>query len=90
MKPRITLLVLSALVQGVVDPDSTSSHVTRSCIATEQMPILGLRTRAPEPMPVARTDSAWRSRMPVRKLVPCYLVDSLDLRRGPIAEDHWR
>lgn len=46
----------------------------RSCVATERMPIVGLYGRPPEPMPVFRSDSTWRSRMPVAKLVPCYLA----------------
>jgi hypothetical protein len=32
-------------------------------------------------MPVFRPDSAWRNKLPTSKLIPCYLVDSLQAVR---------
>ena|ERR1051325_7591653 len=58
----------------------------RGCIPTERMPIIGLHVQPPEPMPVVRPPSTWRSPMPVDERIPCYLATTpSDYRAGMLA-----
>lgn len=77
MKPPFGLVLATALFQAAPSPRPTASPLARPCVDTEHMPILGLRSRPPEHMPVFLPDSVWPSQMPTSKLIPCYLADSL-------------
>jgi hypothetical protein len=78
MKPLFALVVVGLVIQGGPQRRAAPDTLTKPCVPTEPMPIAGLHGRPPEPaMPVVRPDSTWRSRMPIIKLIPCYLVDSL-------------
>jgi hypothetical protein len=65
----------------ILRPDSIVGRVRR-CVPTAPMPIVGLRSRPPEPMPILRPDSATRDSVMVVRLVPCYLVDSDSVKRS--------
>lgn len=74
--------VVLAFQRGPARPDfSRLIPRPRACVPTAPMPIIGLRSRPPEPMPVARPDSTKRDSSMVIRVVPCYLVDTLSRPR---------
>ncbi len=75
MRHLVGYLVAGLAFQSGPRPRPATSTATRACIPTEHMPIAGVRSRAPEPMPVARPDSTSHARMPVVEAVPCYLAE---------------
>ena len=77
MKSLFGLVFVAFVIQGARRPPAVAESITVSCVPTERMPIAGLHRHPPEPMPVAKPDSMWRSSMPRIKLIPCYLADSL-------------
>lgn len=78
MRQLVGYLLAGLAFQTGPRPRPANRPAPRACIATEAMPIAGFRSRAPEPMPLAKPDSVWRARMPVIDAMPCYLAaDSL-------------
>ena len=88
MKSLLGLVLVGVVVQGGDSRRLERPGPQLSCVATERMPILGLIVHPTDHMPVDKPDSAWHSRMPIIRLVPCYLADSLpvagkDLNASP-------
>ena len=80
MNSLIGITLAALLFQSSPRPHGKADSVWTSCVPTEPMPILGSQSRPVEKMPVFWPDSIWRNAMPTIKLIPCYLVDSL---QGP-------
>ena len=76
MKTVVVVLSAGLVTQGPVSPRPSPLKLEPACVATERMPIAGLHGMTRDPMPVARVDSTWHNRMPVSRLMPCYLLDS--------------
>ena len=83
MKSSLGLLLLALVVPGHTRQWPTASGTPAACIPTEHMPIYGLHSRPPEPMPIVRPDSTWFDRTPTTAITPCYLVDSLRVDKAP-------
>jgi hypothetical protein len=81
MKSLFGIALLGLVFHASGGPPAAAIDVSMACSPTEHMPILGFNSPPVEPMPVFRPDSAWRNKLPTSKLIPCYLVDSLQAVR---------